>query len=721
MEALFLDSPELEEQRAQAAGFIQSNLQLVRDLIEDGAFEEISEEAIEDIENFEIFDHQLDALGALWTAREAGADRALLHMATGLGKTSVGVFDVIKFYEEFREEHDREPRVLFTCHQNEIIEQAAERFEAFIPDLSQGFYAGSKKERDADITFATLQSIHRSLDTFDPEEFDYIIYDEAHHSKAETFEEVVNHFKPSFQLALTATPDRLDEENIRELFGHEVYSKGLAEALAEDLLAKPDYHIVFDDAVKEAMESGFEAETLKELNQLFANKPRNEVIAQNIKEEMERIGLGFGDVKTIVFCQDIDHAEEMAKLLNGEAYHSGVMGKKARRKILKHFRDGENQVICTRDMFNEGVDIPDARLLVFLRSTSSQTIFEQQLGRGLRKYPGKEVVSVLDFAANVERIAMIRELVESIKEYTQHQQYEASRSADGTIEEIGDDLYVRTGHGDFDFDKMAVDILAKFSELRANTDKIWMTQSNSDIVGLALQLSPDEPLTAEKIAELSKKHLFASVSTIINRFEGITAFQRACGFEVENQYTEFRHMTNDELVERALELSPDKALSYKELRALSAKKEFLGVSSLASRFGSIREFQEACGFTVDFLSMSDDELIEIAKELSPDKPLIGREINELSKNRKFVSMDAITKRFGSIYAFQEACGFSVVNFRDYSDEEIVKLALELSPDKPLNIDELTRLSKEKKFPGMGTIKTRFGGVRGLQRACGFDV
>ena len=466
-----LPAIEFPARREQIAEWIQASLKPVKHLLEEGLLEELDDDVNEEAQGFETRETQLEAWGALWNTRHDGATKALIHMATGLGKTSVAVFDVIKFREEFRAEHGREPRVLFTCNRNEIIEQAAERFEAFIPDLSQGFYAGADKERDADITFATLQSLYGSLKEFDPEEFDYIIYDEAHHNKAETFEAVVTHFQPSFQLALTATPDRLDEENIRELFGHEIYSKGLAQALAEGLLATPDYHIVFDDAVKAAMESGFEPDTLAELNQLFANKPRNEVIARNIKEEMGRIGLEFGDVKTIVFCQNIDHAEEMAKLLDGEAYHSGIKNKKEKRRILENFKNGENQIICTRDMFNEGVDIPDARLLVFLRSTSSQTIFEQQLGRGLRKYTGKEIVSVFDFVANVERIAMVRELAENIKDYSARYGYGREDSYDPHVEWEGqpnDDagIQLHTNHGDFDFDRLSVDLLAKFEVLK---------------------------------------------------------------------------------------------------------------------------------------------------------------------------------------------------------------------------------------------------------------
>lgn len=463
MEALLVDSPELEEQRAQAAGFIQGNLQLVRDLIEDGAFEEVSEEALEGIESFEIFDHQLDALGALWTAREGGADKALLHMATGLGKTSVGVLDVIKFYEDFRAEQDRAPRVLFACHKKEILEQAAERFGTFIPDLSQGFYADVMKDRDGDITFATLQALYNSLDDFDPKEYDYVIYDEAHHSKADTFEQVVDHFDPAFQLALTATPDRLDQRDIRELFGEPVYSKNLAEALAEGLLVEPDYHIVFDDAVKEALDTDFSPTSVKELRKLLDVWPRNEQIAENIKAEMEKLGLELGKAKTIVFCQDIAHSEDMAWLLEGEAYHS-ELPKAKRKEILQRFRDGDLQTICVRDMFNEGIDIPDAELLVFLRSTVSETIFEQQLGRGLRKHEGKDRVTVLDFAANIERILMIRELAKSIGSH-------APKSAERSLYNLEDDAEEDAELAElfkvrnFDFNKLSIDLLEKYDAL----------------------------------------------------------------------------------------------------------------------------------------------------------------------------------------------------------------------------------------------------------------
>ncbi len=280
-----------------------------------------------------------------------------MHLATGLGKTSVGVFDAIKFREEFRATHGRDPKILFTCHKNEILDQAAERFAAFMPDATRGFYNGDSKDTSADITFGTTQSLYSDLGMLKRNTFDYIIDDEVHHAKAHTYEKVVRYFRPKFRLGLTATPNRKDEKDIRELYGEEVYSKGLVEALAEGWLATPDYHIVFDDAVKEAMQSGFEMNSLRAMAELFDVQPRNEVIAKNIREEMARIGLEFGAVKTIIFCQNIKHAEEMAKLLGGKAYHSGAQTKK-RQEVFNDFKDGDLQVITTRDMFNEGVDVP---------------------------------------------------------------------------------------------------------------------------------------------------------------------------------------------------------------------------------------------------------------------------------------------------------------------------------------------------------------------------
>lgn len=647
---------EIEVKRERVASWIRDSLRPVDRLMKyDGLFPSSSP----DIENiapqFEVREYQLDAWGAIWDARQCGETHGLVHLATGLGKTSVAVFDAKKFREEFRVKHGRDPKIMFTVHQNDILAQAADRFRAFIPDASMGYYNGKEKSIDTDITLATFQSLHANLDSLDPKAFDYIIDDEVHHAKAHTYEKVVKHFKPQFRLGLTATPNRADEKDIREIYGQELYSKGLPEALAEGWLATPEYHIVFDDAVKEAMQSGFEANSLKALKELFDAKPRNDTIADNIREEMKKIGLEFGSVKTIVFCQDIEHADEMAQLLSGKAYHSETDSQQ-RKDVFDEFKNGDLQVITTRDMFNEGVDVPDARLLVFLRSTSSQTIFEQQLGRGLRKAEGKDRVSVLDFVANVERIAMVKELANEARKISNanNSSDDDLSDNDNDLEPTGNGFVIHTNHGEFDFDKMVVDLLERYNAILVKDPLKFMSFSNKELLDLSLELIPDRAITVSDLEKLSRERLFTNPSTTASRFGSLRIFNELRGFDISGP-------DRDEIIARALELSPDEPLTTPKIEELSKNGTFVSTHIIYDRFGSVREFQCACGFNIDRLSnLSDEEIINLALELSPDQPLTRGRIDQLASEKLFIGGNTIKRRFGSIEAFGQACGFEVI-------------------------------------------------------------
>lgn len=424
------------------------------------ALEELQEDAEQEIETR---DYQLDAWANLWDARQAGRKRALVHLATGLGKTFVAVCDVMKFRQEWAAVHPdgTTPRVLFISHKLEINDQAIEDFRGVMPDLEIDTFT-TRREADpheVDIRFASFQSILSEMYRFDPQDYEYIIYDEAHHTEAETFRQVRDFFDPLFELALTATPRRMDEQDITEYFGAPVYSKDLAEAMAEGLLADVDYHIMLDDAVREAMQNDFEPKTLQELNELLRVSSRNEKIAEHIREEQERQG---DAAKTIVFCQDVAHVMAMAEELGATAYHSGL-SKRARRKILRDFRAGRIRTICTRDLFNEGVNVPDASILVFARTTGSETIYLQQLGRGLRGRNKR--VTVLDFVANVERILRLRELSEEVRRHAK-KLGERDEEPGGPAPDNTDSLHVHSDHADFSFDRLAIDIAEKFLALQ---------------------------------------------------------------------------------------------------------------------------------------------------------------------------------------------------------------------------------------------------------------
>jgi superfamily II DNA or RNA helicase len=412
----------------------------------------------ENVKNIESRDYQIEALNALQKRRGANRKRGLVHLATGLGKTSVAAVDVMHYLKE----ENTTGRVLFVSHMNEISLQAKNTFTFVDPSLTTAIFRG--KMKDAQVTFSTFQALYVQLSAIESGYFDYIIYDEAHHIEAETFSAVRNHFRPKFELGLTATPERADGRDIFNYFGHPLFVKSLADGINDGWLSAIDYHIVFDEAIKKAMNDNFELKSLKDIRALFAIKSRNEIISQEVLLRRHEIGLD--KAKTIVFCQNISAATEMAKLLEGEVYHSDIT-QEQRLKIMKKFKSGALQVICTVDMFNEGIDIPDARLVVFLRSTSSRTIFEQQLGRGLRRSEGKDKVTVLDFVANVERINFVRELGHQVAQKGSPRAgiggHPAVESGEGSFGEAGQSLFT----SNFEFEDQVIEILDRYDKIQA--------------------------------------------------------------------------------------------------------------------------------------------------------------------------------------------------------------------------------------------------------------
>lgn len=407
--------------------------------------------------NLKLRPYQQEARDKLVELRSAGTKRALIHLATGLGKTALAATDALGYQKD----HPGK-RVLFVSHMNDIGTQTAETFKRVEPAVKLQHYK-SGETATAPVVLATFQALQLHLEDFKPGDFDYIIYDEAHHIEATTFKKVREYFQPDFELALTATPTRADGLDILDYFGQPVFVKGLAEGIAEGWLSAVDYHIVLDEAVKEAVKKGFNAKTLDEVRQLFSIRVRNEIIASNVLEHRKKLGMG--TAKTIVFCQNRQAAENMAKLLGGRAYHSSLV-KAVRQEVMSDFRSGNLQVICTVDMFNEGIDIPDAKLVVFLRSTSSSNIFEQQLGRGLRRSPGKDSVTVLDFVANVERIDFVNVLGHHISEArAQVQGTDRGRAArnEGFQVEAGEGLYIDS---DFVFEDSTIELLEKYNKIR---------------------------------------------------------------------------------------------------------------------------------------------------------------------------------------------------------------------------------------------------------------
>jgi superfamily II DNA or RNA helicase len=323
----------------------------------------------------------------------------LLVAATGTGKTVISAFD----YKSFKQVN-KTAKLLYVAHRKEILEQARSTFQGVLKDNNFGELWGNGFEPDKyDFVFASVKTLKNRIDelSLSPDYYDYIIVDEVHHISASSYRPIINYFKPSVLLGLTATPERMDNENILDDFCDKIAAEiRLPEALNRKLLCPFQYFGISDsvDLSKVKWENGKYMPS--ELTKLYlSNDRRVGEIIHNANKYLRDIN----DVRALGFCVTIEHAKYMAEkftLANLKAHYLTSENSKERDDIRRRFRNKEINYLFVVDIFNEGVDIPEIDTVLFLRPTESLTVFLQQLGRGLRLSEGKECLSVLDFVAN---------------------------------------------------------------------------------------------------------------------------------------------------------------------------------------------------------------------------------------------------------------------------------------------------------------------------------
>jgi len=339
---------------------------------------------------------QADALHAIESVRESGKDRALVISATGTGKTILSALDVRSVNPK---------RLLFIAHREQILDRAISEFQRVLgaPSSDFGKLAGATRQEDRRYVFATVQTLSQQhvLDSIAPETFDYVLIDEVHRAGAASFSRVFEHFTPSFSLGMTATPERTDGQNIFEIFDYNVpYEIRLNSALELDMLAPFHYYGVADIT----FEDGLTTSASTPLMRLVEADRVDHVLAA-----IESYGQAGIAPRGLIFCSRNDEAQELSRQLNSRTLRgvrlrtaalSGKDSIEERERVVEQLEAGELDYILTVDIFNEGVDIPTVNQVIMLRQTQSSIVFVQQLGRGLRKAPGKEYLVVIDFIGN---------------------------------------------------------------------------------------------------------------------------------------------------------------------------------------------------------------------------------------------------------------------------------------------------------------------------------
>ncbi len=347
---------------------------------------------------------QTEALESLDRFRLNRIDKAAVIAAPGVGKTYLSAFDF---------KASGLPNVLYIAHRENILQQSIGTFRHVLDNPAFGIILtgnASAADRKKALTsgssvFATVQTLSQSqvLHSFAPDHFAYMIVDEFHHSAAESYRRVIEHFTPRFFLGMTATPERMDGRDVLRFCDYNVaYETRLLDAVDKGWLAPFQYFAVYDPTDYRPIRWTGTGYDDQELEQHLSTDTRARLIINNLKTFLP----AFGKTKALAFCSNIGHARYMNEQFNRSRIPSrclfGTSSIQERTEAMSRLADEKDplQVICSVDIFSEGIDIPEITHVLMLRPTHSYTVFQQQLGRGLRRLPDKDYVIILDFIGN---------------------------------------------------------------------------------------------------------------------------------------------------------------------------------------------------------------------------------------------------------------------------------------------------------------------------------
>lgn len=327
--------------------------------------------------------------------------KSLLVAATGTGKTVMAAFD----YKRLCEREGGQPRLLFVAHRNEILQQALNTYRHVLRDGNFGeLLTGQHSPNDYSHVFSTIQSaLSRNLiGQFGTNYWRVVVIDECHHMAANSFLQFVTTIEPAYLLGLTATPERQDNKNIFRHFdmrpdGSPAAQLQLWHALDQQLLAPFEYYAI-DDGMDYRNVPWQQTNEVSVLDSVLTG---NQTRARAIVNAWQGLVSDISACRALAFCVSINHAKFMTEMFNRSGIKAALITGEAdsteRQALPRKLKRREINVLVTVDLYNEGIDLPFIDTLLLLRPTQSATLFQQQIGRGLRLHEGKESCLILDF------------------------------------------------------------------------------------------------------------------------------------------------------------------------------------------------------------------------------------------------------------------------------------------------------------------------------------
>lgn len=332
---------------------------------------------------FSLYEHQETALQELRKAREKGINTSLIVCATGTGKSQIGM-------EDIRDLADRKliHRVLITVPNVAIRNDWEKRIRQI---------AG-----DAEITVELYNRSFMRRSVTPADYFDYILFDEAHHAQAATCVKTLQYFTPKYLVGMTATDERLDQKKLEDIFGQYKTGLTLKDAIDKDIISNIRCYRLLSNIDLSAVRYNGRDYNYADLEKTLIVESRNELIVETMKKYFfPRPGFY---KQGIIFCVNISHAKKMQKLMEKAGFAAKAVygGNKKNEEIFRDYENKKIQFLLSCQMISEGWDSPQTEIVVMARPTLSKVLYTQQIGRGVRKYPGKECLYVIDVVDNYE-------------------------------------------------------------------------------------------------------------------------------------------------------------------------------------------------------------------------------------------------------------------------------------------------------------------------------
>ena len=316
----------------------------------------------------------------------------MLHLPTGAGKTIIATLMIEKFLAVAKS-----GKILFIAHREEILDQTLKRLKSHLPFVDVQIEQGLRSSFDeTQITIASVQSLIKRKEKYNPQDFSLIICDECHRALAPSWTDVISYFyenkkTATLLLGMTATPKRTDGRSALSVFNEIAYEISRVELQDLGYLVPMQYYTVRADLNLDNVKISGGDYQVGSLSQVM-NTPEQRALALNAWQER---GLG---KKTIAFCAGVEHARQLALDFEYLGIKAEVVDAKTsnRKKILRKFRANKIGVLTNYGVLTEGFDDPGIECILMARPTTSPLVYTQCVGRGLRPSNGKKACTVID-------------------------------------------------------------------------------------------------------------------------------------------------------------------------------------------------------------------------------------------------------------------------------------------------------------------------------------